>query len=282
MLALVSLALFARLLGAHASARSGSSSSARAAAVSNLGPHQTPCNPSVQKSCCPGVDCIDHPELLPEAPLLVETAIGRETVSPHLIRVGQHFTITFHSNVTDAKGWTFPDIAKKVSRCETGVDLQCRYLARSADVTYPEFATFNGWTDYSFGVGNSRGLGTGYDYYAIVGNKLAVSGRLADKHGKGIPAGGIKTAPGVPTPDVGVLIFFYVKHHAGMKLVADAAPRLHSSRAHPYDVGYYGLVLKPGKYIVAAGDPVEHVSCKRRTLRLSHNLNNFNLVCKRG
>lgn len=256
-------------------------SRALAASTPNLGPHQTPCPPRAT-NCCPGADCNAHPDLAPASPYLIETAIGREDISSHVIHVGHRFTISFHSNVTDPKGWTFPDIAKKISRCETGVDLQCTYLARSSDVTYPEFATYNGWTDYDFGVGNSRGLGTGTGYYAIIGPRVALSGRLADKHGKAIPAGGIPTPPGTPTPDAGVLIFIYVKHHGALRLVTDVGPRLHSSRAHPYDVGYYGLVLKPGTYTVAAGDPIEHVSCARRTVHLTHNTANFNFRCKRG
>ena len=31
----------------------------------------------------------------------------------------------------------------------------------------------------------------------------------------------------------------------------------------------------------SAGDPIEHISCKRRILRITHSVTNVNLVCKR-
>ena len=251
------------------------------AAGPNLGAHQRPCVPGKDLTCCPGADCVAHPDLLPASPLLVETAVGVETISPHVVHVGQRFKITFTPISPSAAHWTFPDIARKVSSCRSGVDRTCTYLARGQDVTYPQFATYNGWSDYMWTGGDINGIGVGYDYYAIVGNRIAVSGRLTDQHGNAIPRGGIVTSPGTPSPDPGVLIEFSVKRRGVLTAVYGAAPSIHGSVAQPYDVGYYGLTVKPGTYTILAGDPIEHISCKRRVLRITHSVTNIDLVCKR-
>lgn len=199
-----------------------------------------------------------------------------------MIHVGQRFTITFHAGSPTSAHWTFPDIAQKVSSCSAGADRSCTYVARPQDVTYPRLASFDGWTDYRWAGGDINGIGVGYGYYAIVSNQIAVTGRLADAHGHGIPRGGIETAPGQPTPDPGVLIEFDVKRGGQLVPVYAAAPSIHGSAAHPYDVGYYGLLMKPGTYTVVAGDPVTHIRCQQRTLHVTHSVSNFNLVCKRG
>ena len=278
---LLALAILVGALGAQAGASSGGRWKAAAAAVPNLGAHQRPCVPGKDKTCCPGADCNSHPGLLPASPLLVETAVGTERISPHEIRVGQRFTIKFTPISPTAAHWTFPDIAKKVSGCRSGIDRTCTYLAGPRDVTYPEFATYNGWSDYMWSGGDINGIGVGYDYYAIISNRIAVTGRLADKHGKAIPRGGIQTPPGTPTPDPGVTIEFLVKRHGTLKVVYVAAPSLHSSPAHPYDLGYYGLLVKRGTYTVEAGDPIEHIACKRRVVHITRPVHNLNLVCKR-
>jgi hypothetical protein len=237
--------------------------------------------PGKDPSCCPGADCNTHPELLPASPLLVETAVGTERISPHEIRVGQRFTIKFSPISPSAAKWTFPDIGKKVSACRTGVDRTCIYVAQARDVTYPVFATYDGWSEYMWSGGDVNGIGVGYDYYAIIGDGIAVSGRLTDKHGKAIPRGGIQTPPGSPTPDPGVLIEFSVKRHGVLTPIYGAAPGIHGSAAHPYDVGYFGLRVKPATYTITAGDPIEHISCGRRVIRIRHDLSNLHLVCKR-
>ncbi len=281
--AVVLIAFGASIVGLAGLQTGASAQSAPAVVASgpNLGPAPQPCAPGA-RTCCPGANCFAHPELIPASPLLVQTAVGVESISSHEIHVGQRFTITFHAGSPTSAHWTFPSIAQKVSSCRAGVDLVCTYVARAADVTYPEFATFNGWTDYTWSGGDINGIGTGYGYYAIVSNRIAVSGRLADSRGRGIPRGGIQTAPGQPTPDLGVLIEFEAERHGQLEPIYGAAPSIHSSPAHPYDVGYYGLLMNPGTYVVIAGDPVTHTSCKRRTLHLSHSIVNFNLVCKRG
>ncbi len=257
------------------------SSRAHAAALPNLGAHQIPCPPNV-RNCCPGADCNAHPDLLPASPYLVQTAVGVESISPHEIRVGQRFTITFHPISPSAAKWNFPDIAKKVSRCETGVDLTCTYLAQAADVTYPAAATYNGWSEFEWSGGDINGIGVGFDYYAIIGNQIPITGRVEDKHGHGIPQGGVPPGPNGTTPDAGVLILFTpVKH--GISAGYAAAPRIHGSRARPYDVGYYGIALKPGTYTVAAGDPVRGIRCKGvKKVHLTHAISNLDFVCNHG
>ncbi len=252
-----------------------------AAAVPNLGTHQIPCPPNAT-TCCPGADCNAHPELLPASPYLVQTAVGVESISPHEIHVGQRFTITFHRISPSAANWYFPDIAKKVSRCKTGVDLMCTYLAQANDVTYPAAATYNGWSEFKWGGGDINGIGYGFDYYAIIGNAIPITGRVQDKDGHGIPQGGIPpSGPNGSSPDPGVLIVFTpVKH--GSSVGYGAAPSIHSSPAHPYDVGYYGIALKPGTYTVQAGDPVRGIRCKSRRLHLTHAMSNLNFVCSHG
>jgi hypothetical protein len=257
------------------------SARARAAALPNLGAHQVPCPPNA-KTCCPGADCNAHPELLPASPYLVQTAVGVESISPHEIHVGQRFTITFHRIAPSAANWYFPDIAKKVSRCKTGVDLTCTYVAQANDVTYPAAATYNGWSEFKWGGGDINGIGYGYDYYAIIGNAIPITGRAEDKHGHGIAHGGIPpSSPNGSTPDPGVLVVFTpVKH--GVAGGYAAAPSIHGSRAHPYDVGYYGIALKRGTYTVQAGDPVRGIRCKGRRLHLTHAISNLNFVCNHG
>lgn len=273
------LAVLAVPLVAHAG-QSATSPRAHVAAGPNLGPNQIPCPPKAT-NCCPGADCNAHPELLPASPYLVTTSVGVETISSHEIHVGQRFTVTFHAGDRSSALWSFPDIAQRVSRCKTGVDATCTYVARARDVTYPAFATYNGWSEYKWGGINKFGAGLGFGYYAIVGNGIAVSGRVADKHGNGIPQGGIQN-PGGPTPDPGVGIDFSVMRHGVLTPIYAAAPGVHGSSAHPYDVGYYGLVVKPGKYIVDAGDFFEHISCGRRVVHITHDTSNLNLICKRG
>jgi hypothetical protein len=210
--------------------------------------------------------------------LLLETGVGVEEASPHLIHVGQRFTITFGDATPSSALWSFPDIAKKVSRRKAGVDLKCTYVARKQDVTYPALATYDGWSDFSWQGIDKFGAGTGFGYYAIVTNGTTVTGRLADRHGRGIPRGGIQN-PGGPTPDPGVLIYFEAKRHGVLTPLYASAPSIHGSPAHPFDVGYYGLLIKPGTYKVVAGDVFEHISCKTRTLHLTHSISNFNITC---
>jgi hypothetical protein len=100
-----------------------------------------------------------------------------------------------------------------------------------------------------WGAIDRNGPGVGYGYYAIVGSGIAVSGRLADKHGKGIPRGGIPAGPGGSTPDPGVVIEFSAKRHG---------------------------VLTP---LVSAGDLFEHIRCSTRVLRVTHAIRNFNFHC---
>ncbi len=125
-----------------------------------------------------------------------------ESISPHEIHVGQRFTIKFGPVSPSAANWEFPDIAKKVSRCETGVDLTCTYLAQAAEVTYPATATYDGWSEFEWSGGDINGIGDVFDYYAIIGNQIPITGRVEDKHGHGIPRGGYPPAlPGPrPTP----------------------------------------------------------------------------------
>jgi hypothetical protein len=266
---------------AHASPRyrveQPAANRAMTAAAINLGAPPTPCSPSAT-TCCPGADCVDHPEFIVASPLLVETAIGVETISSHLIHVGQRFTIKFHALDPAAALWTFPDIAKKVSRCKTGVDLACTYVAVKQDVTYPFAATYDGWSEFKFGAINHNGIGVGYNYYAVVGGGIPVIGRLADARGRGVARGGIQN-PGGPTPDPGVLIDFSAKRHGVLTPLYAAAPSVHGSVAHPYDVGYYGLTVKPGTYAVSAGDRLQNIRCKSRRIHVTHPVYNFNLVC---
>jgi hypothetical protein len=143
----------------------------------------------------------------------VQTAAGVESISPHEIHVGQRFTITFHRISPSAANWYVPSIAKKVSPCRTGVDLTCKYVAQAVDVTYPAAATYDGWSEFKWGGGDVNGLGYGYDYYAIIGNSGPLPGGVEDKHGHGIPRGGVPAGPNGSTPDAGVLIVFTpVKH----------------------------------------------------------------------
>jgi hypothetical protein len=273
------VAVLAVALAAHAG-QGATLPRAHVAAGPNLGPNQIPCPPKAT-NCCPGADCNAHPELLPASPYLVQTAVGVEDISPHEIHVGQRFTITFHRISPSAANWFFPDIAKKVSRCKTGVDLTCTYLAQANDVTYPAAATFNGWSEFKWGGGDINGIGYGFDYYAIIGNNIPITGRFEDKHGHGFPRGGVPSFPGGPNPDPGVLMVFTPVTH-GVQIGFAAAPGIHSSPGHPYDVGYYGIALKRGTYTLAGGDPIEHISCKApKTLHLTHAIN-LNFVCKRG
>jgi hypothetical protein len=262
--------------GSIGAAAAASVLAARPASLPNLGAHQVACPPTA-KTCCPGANCNAHPELLAASPYLVQTAVGTETISPHEIRVGQHFTITFRPIAPSAAKWIFPDIAKKVSPCRTGADLTCTYLALASDVTYPAAASYNGWSDFEWSGGDINGIGVGFDYYAIIGNEIPVIGRLANKHGKGIPQGGVPAPPNGVSPDPGVLVTFIHPHgQAGFA----AVPRVNTSPGHPYDVGYYGIALKPGTYDVAAGDPVRRIACGRRVLHLKHPVHHYNFVCK--
>jgi hypothetical protein len=253
-------------------------STAVPAGAPNLGAPPKPCSPSA-KGCCPGADCLATPAFVTASPFLTETAIGVETISRHLIRVGQKFTLTWHSSDPFAAMWTFPTTWKRLTACKTGVDLTCTYVARARDVTYPARATYDGWSEYSWGAIDHNGPGIGYGYYAIVGPRIPVWGRLADKHGRGIPKGGIQAPPGGGTPDPGVLIEFSVKRRGTLTPIYAAAPSIRGSVGHPYDVGYYGLVVKPGTYTVTAGDPITHVRCTTRRLHVSHAASNFNLRC---
>lgn len=247
------------------------------AAAINLGAPPTPCSQSAA-TCCPGADCLNNPEFSLASPLMVETAIGDETISSHLVHVGQRFTIKFHALDPAAALWTFPDIAKKVSDCKTGVDLTCTYVAVKQDVTYPAAATYDGWSEFQFGAVNHNGPGVGYNYYAVVGGGIPVIGRLADALGRGVARGGVQN-PGGPTPDPGVLIEFSAKRHGVLTALFGAAPSVHGSVAHPYDVGYYGLTVKPGTYTVSAGDRLQNIRCRPRTIRVTHAVYNFNLLC---
>ncbi len=145
--------------------------------------------------------------IVPACPICPDGRRG-ESISPHEIHVGQRFTIKFRPISPSAANWAFLDIAKKVSRCKTGVDLTCTYLAQAADVTYPAAATYNGWSEFEWGGGDINGIGDGFDYYAIIGNQIPITGRVEDKHGHGIPRGGVPAGPTGITPDDGVLILF--------------------------------------------------------------------------
>jgi len=75
------------------------------------------------------------------------------------------------------------------------------------------------------------------------------------------------------------VIEFSAKRHGLLTPLFGAAPSVHGSVAHPYDVGYYGLTVKPGTYTVSAGDLFQHIRCKSRTIHVIHAVSNFNLVC---
>jgi hypothetical protein len=272
--------LIGATLGAAASAER--SPAASAAASPNLGAPPTPC-PSTALTCCPGAAaaCNANPKLVFASPFLVQTAIGTESISPDVIHVGQKFTLTWHSTDPYAAQWTFPDnIGQKLTSCKTGVDVTCTYRALARGVTYPAFANYDGWSEFEWGAIDRNGAGVGYGAYAIIGPGIPVSGRLQNKQGQGIPRGGVPAGPTGITPDPGVVIDFSVKRHGVLTPIYAAGPNLHGSVAHPYDVGYYGLIIKkPGTYTVTGGDFFQHIRCKSRVLHVTHEVRNFNLVC---
>ena len=78
-----------------------------------------------------------------------------------------------------------------------------------------------------------------------------------------------------------LILFTPVKHDVSAEYAA--APRIHGSRTHPYDVGYYGIALKPGTYTVQAGDAVRGIRCKgTKKVHLTHAISNLNFVCNHG
>ncbi|MDQ6804714.1 MAG: hypothetical protein M3065_07045 [Actinomycetota bacterium] len=77
-----------------------------------------------------------------------------------------------------------------------------------------------------------------------------------------------------------MLFYFSAKRHGVLTPISSAAPTIHGSLTHPYDVGYYGVVIKkPGTYKVIAGDPVQGIRCKTRALHVTHEVRTFNLAC---
>ncbi len=78
-----------------------------------------------------------------------------------------------------------------------------------------------------------------------------------------------------------LILFTPVKHDVSAEYAA--APRIHGSRTHPYDVAYYGIALKPGTYTVQAGDAVRGIRCKgTKKVHLTHAISNLIFVCNHG
>lgn len=246
-------------------------------AAHRLGPAPTPCA-STSVACCP-----PQPANCQGAAHTSRTRLGEPVISRHLIHAGERFTIRYVLHESDDAGWTFPAIARKVSRCRDGVDLSCTYLARDRDATFPGFADYFGWTHYPYSIGSRAGLGVGNDYYAIVGHGDAITGRLAFGNGKAVPRGGFTLPSGGSDP--GVNVRFTVRRHGIDRILYTAAPgHVHTGARRRNDIGYYGALVKPGRYRISAGDPQQGITCRAKhgVLMVRRDLTNVDFVCRRG